>query len=44
MKDYMRDYRKLQRQAIQEARRVLGFNTKLRKPQKKTPKTRRAKR
>lgn len=34
MKGYMRDYRKMERNAIKEARRLLGLSTKVRKKQK----------
>ena len=34
MKSYMREYRKMERQAIKEARRLLGLNTGVKKTQK----------
>jgi len=35
MAEYMREYRKRERQAIKEARRLLGMNTRVRKTQKR---------
>jgi len=44
MKTYMRDYRKMEREAIKEARRMLGLSTRVRKTQKQTnPKKKRRK-
>ena len=40
MARYMRDYRKMERNAIKEARRLLGLNTRVKKTQKKKKKRR----